>query len=159
MTKILKPPRLYDGEPKRTIFLAGSIEMGKAEDWQSYAERELRGFDVIFNPRRDDWDLSMIQSKDNPQFREQVDWELFHITNADVVLFNFDGNTKSPITLLELGIILGRNMQDIYVVCPENFYRKGNVDITCDLFMCYNVYTDLNDAISAINNRYGEKNV
>lgn len=45
-----------------SIFLAGSIEMGKAEDWQSELTNWLESNcpkDVnltVYNPRRDDWD-------------------------------------------------------------------------------------------------------
>lgn len=36
MARILNPPSALDLAPsERSIFLAGSIEMGSAEDWQS----------------------------------------------------------------------------------------------------------------------------
>lgn len=42
---------------KKYVFLAGTIEMGKSEDWQSDITSFFtdRGWGV-FNPRRDDWD-------------------------------------------------------------------------------------------------------
>jgi hypothetical protein len=40
-----------------------------------------------------------------------------------------DPKTKSPISLLELG--LHANSSKLIVCCPEGFYRKGNVDIVC----------------------------
>jgi hypothetical protein len=43
------------------IFLAGSIEMGVAENWQTRVVGDMAKYDgVILNPRRDDWDLSLI---------------------------------------------------------------------------------------------------
>ena len=40
-----------------TIFLACSIEMGNAENWQERIIKSLNDESVIFfNPRRDDWD-------------------------------------------------------------------------------------------------------
>lgn len=42
--------------PKRvkTVFLAGSIEMGKAEMWQERLAKEVADMDVVlYNPRRD----------------------------------------------------------------------------------------------------------
>ena len=42
---------------KNHVFLAGSIEMGKAEDWQSEMTKFFNELDWgVFNPRRDDWD-------------------------------------------------------------------------------------------------------
>ena len=115
------------------IFLAGSIEMGKAEKWQDRVIRELqhkKGY--IFNPRRPDWDSSWIQSIDNPQFREQVEWELFAMDMSTTIAVYFDPNTKSPITLLELG--LHADDRKLIVCCPDGFWRKGNVDITCHYY-------------------------
>lgn len=125
------------------IFLAGSIEMGKAEDWQSRIVKALDEAEniVLLNPRRSDWNPTWAQSKDSPKFREQVDWELDYIQRADLVVFVFDPETTSPITLLELGFIAGKAAygrynqdQDVVVLCPDGFYRKGNVDIVCETF-------------------------
>ena len=57
---IKAPKKLTNGGI--TVFLAGSIEMGKAVDWQTQIENELKdkldGDTVVtlYNPRRDDWD-------------------------------------------------------------------------------------------------------
>ena len=115
-----------------SVFLAGSIEMGLAEDWQARAIEVLHAYaSVIYNPRRADWDSSWVQSIDNPQFTGQVNWELDMIAKADHVLFYFDPQTKAPITLMELGLCTGRG-RSISVCCPEGFWRKGNVDIVCE---------------------------
>ena len=58
MARVLKPPApvSLDGRTP-AVFLAGSIEMGAAADWQTQAERALRDLDVVLlNPRRDEWD-------------------------------------------------------------------------------------------------------
>lgn len=128
---LIKPPVRVEENDLPRVFLAGSIEMGSAVNWQERIEEELKYVDFnLYNPRRDDWDSSWVQSIDNPQFKEQVDWELDHIDDADLVVFYFDPNTKSPITLMELGIVCG-DWQDVIVCCPEGFWRKGNVDILC----------------------------
>jgi len=44
----------------------------------------------------------------------------------------FDPNTKSPISLLELG--LHANSGKMIVCCPKGFWRKGNVDIVCERY-------------------------
>jgi len=128
ITIVIKPPNpLQDGF---SVFLAGSIEMGTAEDWQSQVEKGLSGRDIIvFNPRRDDWDSSWTQSIDNPQFYEQVKWELDALEKADIIALYLDPNTKSPISLLELGIHCQSGK--MVICCPNGFYRKGNVDIVC----------------------------
>ena len=114
----------------RTVFLAGSIEMGRAERWQDGASKKLQEANfTVFNPRRDDWDASWEQSIDNPQFREQVEWELNALQVAERVLLYFSPGTQSPISLLELG--LNALSRKLVVVCPEGFWRKGNVDIAC----------------------------
>ena len=43
----------------------------------------------------------------------------------------FSPETKSPITLLELGIYAVATPEKLLVCCPEGFWRKGNVDIVC----------------------------
>lgn len=135
---IVKPPHSIVVERWPRLFLAGSIEMGKATDWQARAAELFvpSGF-TIFNPRRDDWDPSWEQSIDNPRFVEQVEWELNALEAADFKLFYFEPGTMSPITLLELGLHAHAAQQKIpgienmAVVCPKGFWRKGNVDIVC----------------------------
>jgi hypothetical protein len=130
-----------------SVFLAGSIEMGKAINWQTAAGEALSeaGFDV-FNPRRDDWDSSWVQSFSNDQFREQVLWEMRSLNRCSNVLFHFEPDTQSPITLLELGLMAGlraaRGDKPLVVVhCPEGFWRKGNVDVAAWLFSMVEVDT------------------
>jgi hypothetical protein len=127
--KLIKPNSKDQTVDGISIFLAGSIEMGIAEDWQSKIVNILKGKDVtLLNPRRDDWDSSWIQEQSNPQFNHQVNWELNNLDRADIIFMYFVPETKSPISLLELGKYVGTNM---VVCCPEGFWRKGNVDIMC----------------------------
>jgi nucleoside 2-deoxyribosyltransferase len=131
--KAPKPYRMIDeGIPR--VFLAGSIEMGKAVDWQTKVEQALGNKNVVvLNPRRDDWDSNWKQEKDNPQFAEQVNWELDALHDADFIVMYFDPATKSPITLLELGLYAWQKPVGNFIVCcPEGFWRKGNVDIVAD---------------------------
>jgi hypothetical protein len=130
---ILKPPLIIPEEPYvPMVFLAGSIEQGKAVDWQAElgAQLDKQGC-IVLNPRRDDWDATWEQSRDNPQFYEQVMWELMGLDLADVVAMYFQPGTQSPISLLELGLIASG--WKAMVCCPEGFWRKGNVDIVCEM--------------------------
>jgi len=113
-----------------TIFTAGSIEMGKAINWQDKLTNLLKDEDItILNPRRDDWDSTWEQKITNDKFREQVEWELEAMDKANLIVMYFDIKTQSPITLLELG--LHAKDKKLVVCCPEGFWRKGNVDIVC----------------------------
>lgn len=115
------------------VFLAGSIEMGKAEEWQRKLINDLQDENYIFlNPRRNDWDSTWEQKITNPNFYEQVNWELNALECSDVIVMYFDPNTMSPITLLELGI--HAKSRKLIVYCPEGFWRKGNVDIVCEKY-------------------------
>lgn len=145
--KVYKAPEIYELTDRKRIFLAGSIEMGKAEDWQSRVTKELEEFDIdILNPRRDDWDSSWEQKITNPQFYEQVDWELNSLTYADIIIMNFVPDTISPISLLELGLYKTKN---ILVCCPEGFHRKGNVDIVCERY-AIPLYDNIEDLIDEV---------
>lgn len=146
MAEVIKPPFR-----KLSIFLAGSIEMGVAEDWQSKIEDELKDYNVtIFNPRRESWDNTWEQTIHNPDFKEQVEWELDHLDKADIILMYFDENTKSPISLLELGLYASSGKMIVY--CPEGFWRKGNVDIVADRYDIKQV-SSFNELLRAVRNQ------
>jgi hypothetical protein len=131
MARVIKPPAPLDvapGEP--SVFLAGSIEMGQAEDWQGAVARALADLPaVILNPRRDEWDASWAQTINNPQFRAQVEWELAGQETATCIAVYFAPSTKAPVTLLELGLC-ARGGKAV-VCCPEGFWRRGNVEVVC----------------------------
>ncbi len=116
-----------------TVFLAGSIEMGAAKEWQKEIVQEFKDAPVtFFNPRRDDWDSTWKETKDDKNFSQQVNWELEALEVADVILMYIDPETKSPITLLEMGVHIRDSK--LIVCCPDGFYRKGNVDVTCEKY-------------------------
>ena len=132
MTEI-KAPTLYgtDFPARPTIFLAGSIEMGAAVDWQKdFAEFLAEEECLLLNPRRDEWDPSWEQDITNDKYVEQVMWELRAMEDADLIVMYFAPSTKSPITLLELGLN-AREDKPLLVCCPDEFWRKGNVEIVC----------------------------
>ena len=118
---------------KKSIFLAGSIEMGNAENWQEKYGKTLRNHSFnVFNPRRKDWNSEWKQEFTNPQFSQQVNWELDALEKSDYIVMYFDPKTKSPISLLELGLFA--HTGKLMVVCPDGFWRKGNVDIVCNRY-------------------------
>ncbi|KAF5334285.1 hypothetical protein D9758_015551 [Tetrapyrgos nigripes] len=136
---VYKPPQAptYNG---KSVFLAGSIEMGKAEDWQTKLTNALSTrlsssassqpqHLTILNPRRQSWDSSWVQDISNPEFRTQVEWELDAQDNADVIAMFFHPETIAPISLLELGLYAASGK--MVVCCPEGYHRRGNVQIVC----------------------------
>ena len=131
--KVIKAPNrlCWDrDEDGQSVFLAGSIEMGAAENWQDRVTEAVKDKKIVLlNPRRDDWDSSWVQKIDSLKFREQVKWELDAMETADMIAMYFDPKTKSPISLLELGLFA--KSEKLIVYCPEGFWRKGNVDIVC----------------------------
>jgi hypothetical protein len=107
--------------------------MGSAIDWQSEVVLKLGTEDIVLlNPRRPDWDASWIQRMSNPEFRNQVEWELDAMHFADIIMMYFDPNTKSPITLLELGLYAPE--EKLIVGCPDGYWRKGNVEVVCSRY-------------------------
>jgi hypothetical protein len=134
MVRVLKPPTPIELDSSdRSVFLAGSIEQGLAEDWQSVVTTALADLDaVVLNPRRDEWDVSWVQSIENEAFRGQVEWELEGLERATVVAMYFAPATKAPVTLLELGLVArtGRAV----VCCPEGYWRRGNVQVVCSRY-------------------------
>lgn len=131
--KHVKAPNKYSLAGKVSLFFCGSIEMGKAEPWNLKLSKALSEFDnlLILDPRREDWDSSWIQEKENPQFNEQVTWELQAQEDVDFIVVYFDPKTQSPITLLEVGAFKDKPM---ILLCPEGYFRKGNVDIFCERY-------------------------
>jgi hypothetical protein len=155
MANVIYAPTPYKLNNNLSVFLAGSIEMGNAENWQDTVIDALKEYNYIdiLNPRRTDWDSSWDQSIDNPQFKEQVNWELDRLEDADYIFMYFQPKTISPISLLELGMFAAH--KTMIVVCPEGYFRKGNVDIVCDRARIDYVCTDLESGISLLKNVMG----
>lgn len=133
-----------------SVFLAGSIDQGTARLWQDELIAALKDKEwEIFNPRRLDWKTEW--TNNSPEFDYQVKWELFYIRMTRLIVFYFDENSKSPITLMELGLAIGlrneylqalhscrnkdyKNIRGIIVCCPKGYWRYGNVKILCDTY-------------------------
>ena len=101
---------IADNRLIKKVFLAGTIDMGNSENWQEKLINKLKEQTKgalfaksyhIYNPRRTDWDSSWAQTFENPQFFQQVTWELDAMEKADYIIMNFLPDSKSPITLLE----------------------------------------------------------
>jgi hypothetical protein len=51
------------------------------------------------------------------------------LEEADLVLMHFEPASKSPITLLELGMFARQKRHNLVISCPAEFWRRGNVEI------------------------------
>lgn len=160
--KEIKAPNHIDSF-QNTIFLGGTIDMGNSVNWQKELKDylnehcpEYKDSIQLLNPRRDDWDSSWVQHKDNKEFNQQVTWELNALEQSSFRVFVFLPDSKSPITMLELGLF--KHKASI-VYCPFEFYRSGNIHIVCEK---YNIpyYTEwdefLNNFTNIINNNYAK---
>lgn len=152
MPRILKPLAPLDLAPgERSVFLAGSIEMGRAEPWQAEAEQALADLPVcVLNPRREEWDASWEQSMADERFAGQVRWELEALERATLIAMHFVPSTQSPITLLELG--LWARSGKLLVSCPPGFWRRGNVEAVCERYGV-SLFAELGELLRAIRSR------
>jgi hypothetical protein len=117
-------------ENPASIFLAGSIEMGAAIQWQEHLTKELRDLEAtVCNPRRGQWSTSLNPGAMDDLFKHQVEWELAALEAVDVIVFFFDKNTLSPVTMLELG--LWAQSGKVVVCCHKDFWKSGNIHHVC----------------------------
>lgn len=142
--KIVAPERVEIKELGKTLFLAGTIDNGKSEDWQSEVAKELvqEGWNV-FNPRRENWgDLS------DEKMEEQINWEMDYLIQSEVILFNFLPNSNSIITMLELGF---NKDKKCYVCCPKEYFRYKNIEVFCRRYNIP-VFQNLNELLKKLKN-------
>lgn len=153
MAQVIKPgDNNQEALGEVSIFLAGSIEMNTAEEWQNHIQDTLMDLNVtFFNPRRNDWDSSWTDT--SVVFNSQVNWEMNELERSDIIFMYFSPETKSPISLLELG--LHANSNKMIVCCPPGFWRKGNVDIVCTR---YNIplFNDIESAINGLRTKINQ---
>jgi len=113
-----------------TIFLAGSIH--PEPNWQASLTVMLDPYPItILNPYRSDWDSSWKEDISFAPFAEQVNWELRGLEEADIIVVFFESNAPAPITLMELGLCVKNETKRIVVACEEEYWKRGNVQLTC----------------------------
>lgn len=130
--RLFRSPARPDGPLSgRSVFLAGSIEMGRAEMWQPrVAERFLSEGYNVFDPRRDEWDAGWEQDPTpGTLFERQVSWELDHIHRADLVFFRFGAEGPAIVSMLEAGLVIGRG-KPVVILADAGYMRRGNLVIT-----------------------------
>ena len=108
-----------DSTQYRKVFLAGTIDMGRSADWQAALVARFRdsigGRWLFFNPRRREFHASPAEME------YQVAWELAHLEAADLIVMNLLGDSRSPISLLEMGLYARSGK--LFVACSPDYYR------------------------------------
>lgn len=119
------------------IFIAGGIS--GCRDWQrDLIHRIIDSYEIkspdynlpfkypevtLYNPRRKEFDIRNSSMED-----EQVSWEYENIDKCDLISFWFSDETIQPITLLELGKVIGMN-KPMVIGVDDDYERKGDVEI------------------------------
>lgn len=140
------PAEIAGDKSFKKIFLAGTIDMGNSRDWQMAIYERFSGMNgryILFNPRQEHWDATREGEMDY-----QVRWELDHLEEADMIVMYILGTSKSPISLLEMG--LHARTGKMTVICEKDFYRYDNVRITCEYYGVP-LYNDLESFLEEIN--------
>ena len=123
--EVFTAPELPMSRPGFTkIFLAGTIDLGNSDNWQSDFIERIKQISIktttdrfiIYNPRREKFNSN----------------ELDRMDHSDVIVMNILKDSKSPITLMELGLYAKSGK--LLVVCEDGYYRQGNVDFMCSRY-------------------------
>ncbi|OAA56256.1 hypothetical protein SPI_07867 [Niveomyces insectorum RCEF 264] len=118
----------------RSVFLAGTTSRVDTTDWREVLSVRLSESPVtVYNPYRADWDSTWREDIDFAPYNQQVKWELDKQEKADIVVVYFHPATQAPISLLELGLCAQTPGKAI-VLCPEGYWKRGNVQIVCQKF-------------------------
>lgn len=114
-----------------TVFLAGTIDADKGSvDWQhkliNMFKKQYDGEKpiTIYNPRREDW-----SDDGSAELKRQIKWEHNHMDDADLIIMNILEDSKSPISLMEIGMYAAS--EKLVVFCKSEFYRFDNVEMVC----------------------------
>lgn len=130
--QIITPEFDYNGGENKlnakSVFLAGTIDNGESLNWQDKVIIELINLGIeceVFNPRREHWNPNSTKE----DMEKQIKWEQKHLDSADVIAMVLLDDSKSPISLLEMGLYA--KSKKLIVFCTPKFYRFDNVRLTC----------------------------
>ena len=115
----------------KSVFLAGTIDNGDSLNWQDKVIIELINLGTeceVFNPRREYWNPNPTKE----DMEKQIKWEQDHLDSADVIAMVLLDDSKSPISLLEMGLYA--KSKKLIVFCTPKFYRFDNIRLTCEKY-------------------------
>lgn len=147
--KVYTPIDKEDDTIGEKVFLAGTIDDGNSVNWQkeviealgksNYVKRDI----TIYNPRRANWG-----PLEQDALEKQITWELEHQEKCDLNLMVLKADSKSPVSLMELGLFARSGK--LVVLCPETFYRFENVRVTCMMYDVDLYYKDKDFSVEEI---------
>lgn len=152
---IITPPSLMFPTSGPKLFLAGSIDGGKARPWQQqaikYIEKNWTENDVlVLNPRRD------VKRYTQKMEIEQHAWGISMLETSDYILMHLaGGGGVSPVSLLELGLYMKSGK--LFLSIDEDYPRKYVVDIHYTHYAKCTIYNHIYSAIDAVKNDWIQK--
>lgn len=114
-------------ERKKYYFLAGSMDFNESNSWRQKIMQEMKHLVHFLDPTR-------IEHNDfsDSQMKEHIEWELDALNISDKIILNFKEDSKSPISLLELGMYV--KSSKLVVVCPSKFYQRRYINVLCNKY-------------------------
>lgn len=114
----------------RCIFLAGGIS--NCPNWQKEIADRFAGSKcprntIIYNPRRDDFDVT-----NSSMEREQIHWEARALHQCSDIIFWFPKETLCPITLLEFGRYALDSHKTVFVGIEKQYSRASDLFIQAE---------------------------
>jgi len=142
---VVTPPSLFVPTKGIKIFLGGSIDLGKSNNWQQSIINHIKNTWVedditIYNPRRDkNFDISLES--------EQAAWSISMLNISDYILLYLTGPGPSPIATLELGLFI--NNPKLYLSINDSYSRKEIIEYH---YNCFGIRQIFNTPEECINN-------
>ena len=125
---VYKAPKVLDKKVRVTVFLAGSIKIGKATKQQiAFTLALLDLLVTVFNLRCNNQNLTQKQDILHLKFNKQVIQKYNCLNKVNVIAIYFKPSTLSSISLLELGKYT--KSRKIVVYCLDRFQKRGNIQI------------------------------
>lgn len=124
---------------EKYVFLAGSMDNRYFGNWRIEAVKKLETKVNVFDPTNMDND-----SLNDAEMKSHILWELDALAIADKILLNFLPDSKSPISLVELGLYVAS--KKLIVVCPKAFYKSRYVYTLCEKYNTP-IFEDVNKAL------------
>ncbi len=128
---------------QRSIFLAGSMDHKQEGSWREEIIAEF-GTNDIFDPTNTHHD-----ELNTEQMKHHIVWELGALQQSDLILLNFLKESKSPISLVELGMYVTSNK--LIFICPKEFYKSDYVHTLCNKYNTP-IFNTLNEAKTLLKN-------
>lgn len=113
----------------KSVFFAGTIDNGDSLNWQEELSNMLNSINInIYSPRCLKWNPNCTKE----ELDNQIKWEQKYLDKSDMIIMVLLDESKSPISLLELGLYA--KSKKIIVFCTPKFYRYDNVRLTCEKY-------------------------